>query len=186
MKRQTLLSEKRPWLFLVDGGVADNLGLRVFYNLFELTGNRQSALQIIGHDNVKQILIISVDSHTKPQNKWAVKRLNPSLAQVLGSVSSVQIGRYSRDTIEIVRSGFDLWTRELTDAGHPVAFHFVEVSFAKDSNREERDRLSKIGTSFNLAEEEVDLLIGSARKVLRQSIEFQNFLAKNKEGKSYK
>ncbi|MDH3332602.1 MAG: patatin-like phospholipase family protein [Desulfobulbaceae bacterium] len=173
--------EKRPWLFLVDGGVADNLGLRAFYELFELQGDLQNTLRSINHADVKQILMIAVDSHTKPNSPWALKRLNPSLPQVLGSVSAVQIGRYSRDTMEIVNNGFYKWTDELNKAGHPVTFDFVEVSFANVQNEDDRTRLFEIGTSFSLSNEEVDLLIASARQVLRQSFAFQDFLNENKE-----
>ena len=173
--------EKRPWLFLVDGGVADNLGLRAFYELFELQGDLQNTLRSINHADVKQILMIAVDSHTKPNSPWALKRLNPSLPQVLGSVSAVQIGRYSRDTMEIVNNGFYKWTDELNKAGHPVTFDFVEVSFANVQNEDDRTRLFEIGTSFSLSNEEVDLLIASARQVLRQSSAFHDFLNENKE-----
>ena len=173
--------EKRPWLFLVDGGVADNLGLRAFYELFELQGDLQNTLRSINHADVKQILMIAVDSHTKPNSPWALKRQNPSLSKVLGSVSAVQIGRYSRDTMEIVNNGFYKWTDELNKAGHPVTFDFVEVSFANVQNEDDRTRLFEIGTSFSLSNEEVDLLIASARQVLRQSFAFQDFLNENKE-----
>lgn len=177
--KEYLDREKRPWLFLVDGGVSDNLGLRSFYNLFELGGNLQNTLKSINHANVKDILIITVDSHTKPKTAWAHKRLNPSLLQVLGSVSAVQIGRYSRDTMEIVRNGFEKWTEELSAAGHSVTFHFVEVSFAGVHNDDDRNRLEEIGTNFSLSDEQVDLLIASARQVLRQSSTFQDFLKVN-------
>ena len=130
---------------------------------------------------MKDILIITVDSHVKSKTKWALKRLNPSLLQVLGSVSAVQVGRYSRDTMEIVRNGFEKWTEELSAAGHPVTFHFVEVSFAGVHNDDDRNRLEEIGTNFSLSDEQVDLLIASARQVLRQSTAFQNFLTKNKQ-----
>ena len=173
--------KKRPWLHLVDGGVSDNLGLRAFYELFELQGDLQFTLKSISHAEVKHIIIIAVDSHTKPKSPWALKRLNPSLSQTLGSVSAVQIGRYSRDTMEIVRNGFEEWTDELSDAGHPVAFDFVEVSFARVQNEDDRNRLFKIGTSFSLSNEEVDLLIKSGRQVLRQSSVFQSFLTENKQ-----
>ena len=172
--------KERPWLFLVDGGVADNLGLRPFYNLFELTGNLEKTLRYLDHGDVKQILIISVDSHTKIKPPWALKRLNPSLAQILGSVTAVQIGRYSRDTLEIVNDAFYKWTGELKAAGHNVSFHFVEVNFANVQNENDRNRLNEIGTNFNLSNDEVDLLIASARQVLRQSPAFQDFLAENR------
>ncbi len=173
--------KKLPWLHLVDGGVSDNLGLRSFFNLFDLPGNLQKTLKAIAHADVRQILIISVDSHTKAKTGWAQKRRNPSLLQVLESVSSVQINRYSIDTKIIVQSAFEKWTEELTTAGHPVTFHFVDVSFTEVKNEDERNRLFKIGTTFTLKDEEVDLLISSARKVVRQSSALQDFLAENKQ-----
>ncbi|MGB6288871.1 MAG: hypothetical protein WBF36_01935, partial [Desulfobulbales bacterium] len=174
-------SSNQPWLFLVDGGVAANLGLRDFYNLFDLTGDLENTLKWIHHGDVRQIIIITVDSHTKPKKKWLFKRANPSLRQVLGSVSAVQIGRYSLDTMEIVRTAYEKWTGELTAAGHPVSFHFIEVNFAGVENEEDRSKLFEIGTSFSLPDEEVDLLISSGRKVLRQSTELKEFLAENKK-----
>jgi NTE family protein len=173
--------KERPWLFLVDGGVADNLGLRNFYELFELSGNIQIALDKIHHGDVRQILIISVDSQTRRKKNWAFKRANPSLGQVLSSVSSVQIARYSIDTMEIVRNAYENWSAELSATGHPVSFHFVEVSFAGVQNDDDRNTLYNIGTNFSLSTEEVDLLISSARQVLRQSTAFKDFLAENKK-----
>ena len=175
--------KKRPWLHLVDGGVSDNLGLRSYYNLFDLTGDPQYTLKKIHHSNVQQILIISVDSHTKPKTSWAKKRGNPSLREVLGSVSATQISRYSADTMLIVQNGFKIWTEELSTAGQPVAFHFVEVSFAEVENEGDRERLYEIGTNFSLKDEEVDLLISSARQVVRQSPALKEFLAETKQQK---
>jgi NTE family protein len=177
----TYLDKKeRPWLFLVDGGVADNLGLRSFYELFEITGDLEKTLKYIGHGDVKQILIISVDSHIKVRPPWALQRVNPSLFEILGSVSATQIGRYSRDTLEIVRDAFYKWSDELNAAGHQVTFHLVEVNFADVQNKENRAKLNEIGTNFNLTNDQVDLLISSARQVLRQSPAFQDFLAENR------
>jgi len=174
-------SRERPYLFLVDGGVADNLGLRGFYDMFELSRNIQGALDAMHHGDVRQILIISVNSMAKRKRKWAFKRANPGLGQVLGSVSSVQIARYSIDTMEIVRNAYQKWAAELSAAGHPVSFHFVEVSFAGVHDEDEQDKLYNMGTNFNLDDDEVDLLISAGRQVLSQSAAFKNFLAENRQ-----
>ena len=170
---------ERPWLQLVDGGVSDNLGLRSFYTLFVLTGDMQNTLKSIHHADVRKILIISVDSHTKSQKEWTRKRNHPSLAQVLGSVTGTQISRYSIDTMLIVQNAFEKWTEGLSAAGHPTTFHFVEVSFDEVENEADRSRLYEIGTNFNLSDEEVDLLISSARQVVRKSSALKKFLAEN-------
>jgi NTE family protein len=173
--------EKRPWLHLVDGGVSDNLGLRSLYKMFVLTGDPQYAIKALHHEDVRQILLISVDSHKKADTEWASKRRNPSLMQMLGSITAVEIGRYSLATIETVRDSFEDWTTELSTTGPPVSFHFVEVSFNQVKNDDERNRLNEIGTNFNLNDDEVDLLISSARKVVLQSPALQAFLAENRQ-----
>jgi hypothetical protein len=96
---------------------------------------------------------------------------------VLGSVSGDQINRYSLDTIDIVRTAYERWTEQISTPERPVAFQFVEVSFAAVQDDAERRQLNKIGTNFSLKDEQVDLLISAGRTLLRGSSEFQAFLA---------
>ncbi len=92
------------WLFhLVDGGIADNLGLRSFYNRLSLQGDPRQAFRDLGHPDVRDVLIISVNSFAHKQEKWPLRRAAPGLAETIGSISSDQIGRYNYDTIDIVR-----------------------------------------------------------------------------------
>ena len=64
----------------------------------------------------------------------------------------------------------------------PVTFHFVDVSFNHVDDDDERDFLSRIGTNFDLSDEQVDRLVAAARKVLRESQDFQSFLKPEKPG----
>ena len=41
--------KKRPWMHLVDGGIADNLGLRSYYTLLSLEGDPRQAFRDLGH-----------------------------------------------------------------------------------------------------------------------------------------
>lgn len=76
---------------------------------------------------------------------------------------------------------YEKWILGLNAAGHKVSFHFVEVNFAGVPNVDDRDRLYWIGTNFDLSDEDVDFLITSAHKALRQSADFQDFLAENRK-----
>jgi NTE family protein len=169
--------EKRPWLHLVDGGIADNLGLRSFYDTVSLVGDPRAAFRELRHPDVRRILIISVNAHARHSREWALKKKSPSLLEVLGSVSGDQINRYSLDTIDIVRTAYERWTEQISTPERPVAFQFVEVSFAAVQDDAERRQLNKIGTNFSLKDEQVDLLISAGRTLLRGSSEFQAFLA---------
>ena len=167
---------KRPWLHLIDGGVADNLGLRSYYTTMSLEGDPRQAFRDFGHPEVRHLLIISVNSFARHEAKWSLKRAAPRLAEIIGSVSSDQIGRYNYDTIDIVRYSFDYWTKQASSPQRPVTFDFVEVSFNAVKDDDQRSALNRIGTNFDLEDEEVDLLISAADKVLRGSTEFQDFL----------
>ena len=171
--------KKRPWVHMVDGGISDNLGLRGFYNFVSLIGDPHLAFDEIRHPDVRQILIISVNSRAKPKPDWALERAAPSLAQVLGSISWDQINRYSIDTLDIVRFAYKKWTEQVSTPENPVNFNFVEVSFESVRDDAERQSLNNIGTNFHLKDEQVDLLISAARKVLLESPEFQAFLERN-------
>jgi NTE family protein len=168
--------EKRPWLHLVDGGIADNLGLREFYTRVSLEGDPRQAFRDLGHPDVRHLLIISVNSFAHKQAKWPFKRAAPGLAETIGSISSDQIGRYNYDTLDIVRYSFEHWTKQVSTPQHPVTFDFVEVSFNVVHDAKQRSALNDIGTNFDLPDDQVDLLIAAAGEVLRGSPEFRAFL----------
>jgi NTE family protein len=171
--------KERPFLHLVDGGIADNLGLRSFYEALQLRrGDSRSAFRRLNHPDVRHVLIISVNAHAEPKSEWALERDVPSLAEVIQSISADQIERYSVDTVELVRSSFDRWAKEASTPQHPLSFDFVEVSFEAVHDPKTREFLNGIGTNFHLGDEEVDQLIAAAREVLRSSKQFQAFLAR--------
>ena len=175
-------SDKRPWLHLVDGGISDNLGLRAFYNLVAARENIQHALTGIEHPNVRQILIISVIAHASGGEKeWTLKRDHPNLAKVIGGISEIQMNRYTADTIHVVHSAYEKWTSQISTIEHPVTYNFVEVSFDKIKDDSVSKALNRIDTNFNLKDEEVDLLITSARQILRDSPELKAFINRSRE-----
>ncbi len=168
--------EKRPWLHLVDGGIADNLGLREFYTRLSLEGDPRQAFRDLGHPDVRHLLIISVNSFAHPKAKWPLARAAPGLAETIGSISSDQIGRYNYDTLDIVRYSFEHWTKQISTPQRPVTFDFVEVSFNMVHDANQRSALNDIGTNFDLKDDQVDLLISAAGEVLRGAPEFKAFL----------
>jgi NTE family protein len=171
--------DEHPFLHLVDGGIADNLGLRTFYEAVHMHGGDPIvAFREMNHLNVRHVLIISINAHAQRKKQWALERDVPSLSEVIQSVSADQIQRYSVDTIELVRRSFERWTRGASTPEHPLSFEFVEVSFEAVHDPKVRESLNEIGTNFHLRDEEVDQLISVARKVLRDSKEFQAFLAR--------
>ena len=167
---------KRPWFHLVDGGISDNLGLRAFYDTLILVGDPKYALKSLLHPRPRRILIISVNSLSMTKTDWDMEHHAPSLSELIGSVTSDQIARYSTDTIDIVRYAYNSWAERYSTPEHPVEFKFVEVSFNAVVDDDEREFLNSIGTNFNLSDKEVDHLIAAAREALRDAPGLKAFL----------
>jgi NTE family protein len=172
--------EKRPWLHLVDGGITDNLGLRSYWTRVTLEDGLDGAFPMLDRPGGHQVLLILVNAITRPSPNWLLMSHAPSLMEIVGSVSSIELARYDIDTIELVNESFDRWAKENSKPGRPVSFDFVEVGFAQVRDDAKRESLNKIGTNFDLGDAEVDSLISAAREVLRESPEFQSFLERNR------
>jgi NTE family protein len=172
--------EKRPWLHLVNGGIADNLGLRSFWTQVSMAGGPDRAFPQVTRASAPQILLILVNAIKQKTPGWVRLGNVPSLPQVLGSVTSIQMARYDIDTIELVHKSFEKWSREISTPERPVSFDFVEVSFDRVRDDAQRKGLNEVSTSFAISDEQVDSLISAGRQVLRESPEFQSFLERNR------
>lgn len=94
------------------------------------------------------------------------------------SISGVQIHRYDFETLALLRSSMEQWAKEFPpdERGRGVQFHLVELAFDFLEDPEERDFFNNLPTSFNLPDETVDRLRDDARRLLRQSEDFQQLL----------
>lgn len=177
--RAYLNPSERPWLHLVDGGIADNLGLRSFYTIFSLESDPKTTLKRLGHADVKQIIIISVNAATHHYPAWGKDPKPPRAGKVLGNVSGILMSRYTNDTTHIVRNAYADWAEKSAERGEPVNFEFVEVSFDQVRNPLDRQRLNDTPTSFEITGEQVDALIKYGREVLLQSKDYRQFIQRN-------
>lgn len=168
---------KRRYVHLVDGGIADNLGLRGAFQLVSLQDDTEETFRFIGHPHPRLILFILVNAETHREPTWVSSAASPTLAELVDRVTSDQIDHFNFETIELVSTAFESWAAELSSGDRPVEFEFVEVSFEAVRDEAERNALNEIGTNFSLSDEEVDRLIHASRTVLRKSDRFQAALA---------
>ena len=179
-QRRYMDRERTPWIHLVDGGITDNLGLWAYYTLFNVEQNPDKFLHGLGHGNVKQLLIISVNAHHQsPQPEWSRERHPPRALQVANRLVDIQMDQYTADSVELVRNAYQRLADSASTEDAPVSLHFVEVNFNAVTNKSKRDQLNAIETSFSLADEEIDLLIDTGRDVLRNSPQYRAFLGSN-------
>jgi NTE family protein len=194
--------EKRPYIHLVDGGVADNLALRgVLGALTEF-----EALRLVGRkaplDTVRRIVVFVVNSESAPANNWDRSEDGPGPIEVLLQAVGVPIDRYSYDAVLQLWELAARWEllnrlREVAapaDRDKPVfelamrvpraQISIVEVSFARVESPEERAYLNQLPTSFVLPGEAVDRLRRAAKSAVLDSPSFKQYLQALREDRN--
>jgi len=89
----------------------------------------------------------------------------------------VGIYRYNFETIELLREAADKWSRQSAKRGETMHSSVVEVAFGNLEDAKEREFFNDVETSFNLDDTTVDRLINVGGRLLRESPDFQKFLA---------
>jgi|APFre7841882724_1041349.scaffolds.fasta_scaffold01321_4 NTE family protein len=185
-------SQDRPYIHLVDGGVADNIGMRAVLETFEAMGASAGFRDAIGFGGYRRIAIIVVNARSAPKTDWDRQDTPPGMLSQLTQASGVPIDAYSFDTVEMMKDRTEIyrWRREilllrarLAGASEAQAetivpipnmvVHTVDVTFEDFPEAKERDYLMNLPTSFVLPPEAVDRLREAAGTLLRGSPDFQ-------------
>ena len=182
-------SNKTRYIHLIDGGVADNLGLRAVLDRILARGDFWTTLKEVGLENIHKIVFIVVNAETEVTRKWYLLDKTPALFGMIGSFSSIAITRYNFETIMLLRESFNRWTEEVqknrcgdkpisTEPGAcgDIKFYLIEVKFDALKDEAERTYFKSLPTSFKLPAETVDELRDVAHRLLVESPEFQRFL----------
>jgi NTE family protein len=169
-------SDLRPYIHLLDGGLSDNLGLSNAVAALSYIDDPIRAAEEIRHEDVRLILVITVNAEAQSKRPWEHANKAASTLQVVNGLTTAQIHNVNRVTVELARQEFSDWARELTRPGAAVRFELVEVSFDEVEDPVEREYLQKIETSFHLSDEKVDRLIAAGRRVVRDSPELARAL----------
>lgn len=188
-------SKDRPYIHLVDGGVADNLGIRPVLETLEELGVSTAFRDEVGFGGIRRIVIIVVNARSAPKTDWDRSETPPGIVAQLLQASSVPIDRYSFETIETMKDRQEIyaWRRELliararlagateaqAEASVPLpklSLHALDVSFENLPDPKEKAYLMNLPTSFVLPAGDVDRLRAAAGQLLRESLDFQAVL----------
>jgi len=184
----------KPYIHLVDGGLADNLGMRgVLEALEEL-----EALKLMGQptplDHVQRIVVFIVDSLSSPQTNWDESARPPSDVAILIKATGVPIDHYSYEATELLKDTMARWqtmrriraSAAFTSSEDPavaqlvnapnVDLYAIDVSFSALDDPAEVEYLNNLPTSFVLPPEAVDRLRSAAGAIIRSSPEFKRLL----------
>ena len=169
---------RRKYIHLLDGGIADNLGLRGPLDNVILVGGIRRRLDQLGGARPGHVMVVVVNAEVHPEPRFSLTPAAPSLAVIINAVSGVEIYSYNFETLELMREGLKNWADEVPlDAhGHRVQTYVPEIAFEALEDPQERAYFNELPTSLSLDNEAVDRLIAAGRRLLRASPEFQRFL----------
>ena len=162
-------SKDRPYIHLVDGGVADNIGMRSVLEALEGFEASTEFRSDVGFA-FRRIVLVVVNSRSAPKTDWDRMEAPPgAVAQMLQS-AGVPIDRYSFETIEIMKDREEIygWRREMlilrerlagkTEAEAEASIslpkltlHTMDVSFDAIKDPSERERFMNMPTIVRAA-----------------------------------
>lgn len=190
-------SQDRPYLHLVDGGVSDNIGMRMVLETLQQLVLNASFRQEMGFAGYRRVVLIVVNARSSPRTDWDRSEAPPGIIDQLLQSSGVPIDRYSFETIEAIRDALLIytWHRKLEIANARLAgateaeaeaktnaivpkldLYTLSVGFDEIPDSQERDYFMNLPTSFVLPAESVDRLRDVAGKLMRQSPDYQRML----------
>jgi len=187
-------SRQRPYIHLVDGGIADNVAMRGVLDSLDLVEALSEAGLPTHLTYARRIIVFVVNSLSEPPTGWDASENAPGAVQLLLKATGVPIDHYSHDSVELLQDIAAQWRerREIResvtlkpDAGPGVAellrvpnaeIYAIDVSFAAVRDKAERDYLNAQPTTFVLPAEAVDRLRAAAATIIESSPEFQRLL----------
>jgi len=186
--------ENYPYIHLFDGGISDNLGIRIIINSTMATGDIWKSLENVNLEKTDRLAIIVVNSRKDKDISFAKKDYSVPIIDTLGVASAVPLDHYSFETMEILRGNMSRWQNSIQKGrckglkGRAAAegksetalsddcsagTYLIEVSFDALEDETERNHLKDLPTSFHLESDDVDRLKTAARKILQESDDFQ-------------
>jgi len=180
---------RRPHVHLVDGGLIDNLGLRVAGDFAVEQGGFFELVDALGYRDVTHVVFISVNAETDPNYAIDQSADTPNFFQTLNALKLP--GRaHSFEVAEQLRSSLETWRDEVKKR-RPIKpgavggaageagpqFYFIDVSLQAIEDENERNGFQSIPTALTLDPEAVDRLRAIARKLLLGSPDFKKLVA---------
>jgi NTE family protein len=186
-------SQDRPYIHLVDGGVADNIGVRAVLEALEELQVSAAFRGETGAADLRRVVLIVVNAHSAPRTDWDRAEAPPGTLVQMLQAAGVPIDRYSFETVELMKDYAEIakLQRDLLVARarlggaseaqaeasvRKITSHVLDVSFDAIRDPQERASLMNLRTSFVLPAEDVDRLREVAGRLLRESPEFESLL----------
>ena len=182
------------YVHLMDGGLADNIGVRVIYHAF----SRGFIRTRINDNMIDRLVVIVVNAATEPHEKLSEKESPPDLLEVATKTATISIDNYSIESITLmveslrqrVQAQQDLTAcqdildqncpdpPDLPTFGKMIDPYIIEINFAgaAELEGEDPDYYLNLPTSYKLDHQQIEKLVNIGPKLLRASPQYKCLL----------
>lgn len=178
-------NNKYKYLHLVDGGVADNLGIRSLIDMTTYHGNSMwNTFQTFKMAKTKKLVFIVVDASGFQNPNTAKSRITPNTIDVIDATTSIQSNKYNVETLDLLRSKFPVWKKQIQKGRcaknksrdcTSIDIDLIEVSL-HDLTDADKSKLLHVPTSLELPAPTVDKLMAAGESLLHRSAVYQKLL----------
>ena len=177
-------AEKRPQVHLLDGGLSDNVALRGILEGVGVVGGLEAIFKSAGVEQVKKIVILSVNAETSPDVKEYRSDEVPVFSRAFSSMVDIPINRYSADSLLLMRFAVEKWRQEIRNRppgmkgvlAPDAEIYFIDASLGRVDDPVEQEYLMKIPTTLYLTDEQIDRLLTAASRLIYKDPEFQRLM----------
>ncbi|PMR67085.1 patatin-like phospholipase family protein [Halomonas heilongjiangensis] len=182
---RTYQAPERRYVHLLDGGVSDNIGLRLPLTALRSSDLPWSVLTRMNLEQIDKLVVIVVDAKTQQAPDFDTSPRAPGLTKVVSTISTTPMVNYSFDTVELLRQAMrtradaQRASREQAPPGeamHQVELYRIYVGFDQLEDETERKRYLSLPTTFDLPAEQVDDLRRIGGVLLERSPCFQSLV----------
>jgi NTE family protein len=175
----------RPFVHLLDGGLADNVNARGPADFSAQSGGVVRGTANHGYRNVRRVVFIVVNAETSVRAAEDSSADIPSTIRSAFALADIPINRNSDVALGQARALVSAWEAEVRDThargdysifAADAKFFFIEINFAAETDVALRERMMAIPTSLELPIDDVRLLRTFAARALKESPSFQQLL----------
>lgn len=183
---------RRPFIHLVDGGLADNVSVRGPTDYIGQFGGIVSSARFAGYRHLRRVVFIVVNAETSASAPEDLSAQVPGPLRTALALADIPINRNSDAALGQMRATVQAWREEVRRAqaqgeGTPFAadveFHLIEVTL-DDPDPALSERLKAIPTTLELPAADVALLREHARQRLRAAPAYRAMLRSLQAGAS--
>lgn len=173
-------AKERPFIHLVDGGVTDNLGVRLMLDRLIVGGSMTSNFADAPEGSIRRLVLITVNSERGLAERIDSSDRIPSTTQVMESLIFGAGSRETQVTLAMLNDDLRRWSEELARTrgrvGSPFSadaeMHLVSVSLNDVPDDKIRHSLLRVPTAFTIEAADVRQLQDAGAEALRRSPEF--------------